>query len=175
MISTVPAITMSEMEENPEKWERFEMYKGEAVEMTYTKPAHGKILGKLFYIIINWIQQKGYGEVYGGESGIKFNDQTRYSFDLGWSDTALPEDEIPTKSLPLMVEIVSDSKDAGLLLTKIEDYLEYGAKEVWIVYPKRKSIQVYYPDRTARIFHEKETIIPGDWMREFQMNPGDLF
>jgi Uma2 family endonuclease len=175
MTALAEKITVTEMNENPEKWERFELYRGEPIEMTYSKPLHGKILMQLGTIIKTWIQSSGYGEVMGGESGIRFNENTRYSFDLGWSDTSLPDDEIPSTSLPLMVEIISDSNDASHLLVKIEDYLEYGAKEVWIIYPKRKTIQVYYPDNTARLFHINDTITPGDWMKGFSLSLKDLF
>lgn len=168
-------LTVSEMLQDPEKWERFELYKGEPIEMTYSKPLHGKILGKLFFLIQNWIESSGYGEITGGETGIRFDEYTRYCFDLGWSDIPLDEDEILTHSLPLMVEIVSETNDPEKLLMKVQDYLKYGAKEVWVIYPKQKTIQVYYPNNTARLFHLEDSITPGDWMKDFTLNLKDLF
>jgi len=44
METTLAKLTVTEMEANPSKWERFELYKGEPVEMTYTKPNHARIL-----------------------------------------------------------------------------------------------------------------------------------
>lgn len=158
------------MESNPEKWENYELFRGVPVEMTYS----GKTARKSF-LFNKWIREKGYGEVYGGESGIKFADDVRYSFDLGWNESALPEDEIPAKSLSLMVEIISESNDANNLLTKVEDYLTFGAKQVWLVYPKRKTLQIYFPDNTARTFHSEDTIVPGDWMKGFSFKVQDLF
>ncbi len=176
METTLAKLTVAEMEANPSLWERFELYKGEPVEMTYTKPNHARILMKLGAKIQNWIDSSsGKGAVYGGEGGIKFADDVRYCYDLAWSDTRLPEDEIPTHSLPFMVEIVSDGNDINKLLTKVEDYLVFGAREVWLVYPARKSIQAYYPDNTARTFHIEDTITPGDWMKGFSLVLKEVF
>lgn len=175
METTLTKLTVAEMESDPSKWERFELFKGEPVEMAYTKPNHARILSQLSYLIIQWIKSGGYGEVYGGEGGIKFADDVRYCYDLAWSDIRIPEEEIPTRSLPLMIEIVSEGNDINKLLTKVEDYLTYGAKEVWLVYPARKSIQAYYPDNTARIFHINDTIALGDWMKGFSLALKDIF
>ncbi len=175
METTLVKLTVSEMESNLEKWERFELYNGEPIEMTYTKPNHARILSKLSYLIIQWIKSGGYGEVYSGEGGIKFSNDIRYCYDLAWSDKQIPEEEIPTKSLPLMVEIVSDGNDINKLLAKVEDYLKFGAIEVWLVYPTRKSIQVYYPDNTAQMFHIEDTIKQADWMKGFSLTLKEVF
>lgn len=175
METALAKLTVAEMEADPIKWERFELYKGEPVEMTYTKPNHARILSQLSHLIIKWIKSGGFGDVYSGEGGIKFADDVRYCYDLAWSDTRLPEEEIPTRSLPLMVEIVSDGNDINKLLTKVEDYLAFGAREVWLVYPARKSIQAYYPDNTARTFHIEDTITPGDWMKGFSLVLKEVF
>lgn len=175
MSATFEKLTVQQMIEEPQKWDRFELYRGEPIEMTYSYPIHGKTLGDLFFLIKFWIQNGGYGEVTGGESGIRFGEDTRYSFDLGWSDKPIPDEEIPSSSLPLMVEIISDSNDANRMLIKIEDYLQNGAREVWLVFPKRKTIQVYYTDNTARLFHINDTITPGEWMKGFVLPLKDLF
>ena len=175
MTALAGKLTVKEMVQHPERWGNYELYKGEPIEMTYTRPIHGKTLGDLFFLITSWIRSGGYGIVIGGESGIRFGEDTRYSFDLGWTGEDIDEEEIPTKSLPLMVEIVSGANDANRLLSKIEDYLQFGAKEVWILYPKRKTVQVYYPDNTAKLFHLGDTITPGDWMKGFSLELSELF
>ncbi len=169
-------ITVLDMEASPEIWERFELQNGEPIEMTYTKPIHARLLMKLGYKIQSWIDSKtGFGEVYGGEAGIKFNEETRYCFDLAWSDIRIDETEIPTRSLPLMIEIVSEGNDISKLLSKVEDYLQYGAKEVWLVFPAKKTIQAYYPNNTARTFHLEDTIGPIEFMKDFSLSLKEIF
>ena len=164
------------MEKNPERWERYELYQGEVIEMTYTKPRHARILSKLNFLINEWIYRKsGYGKTYTGEAGIKFGEESKYCFDLGWSDKDLDEDEIPTVSLPLMVEIISDSNPMEKMLEKVEDYLTHGAKEVWLVIPSRKLLQVYKPDGTSIFYRENDTYTPGEWIKGFELEIKELF
>lgn len=176
MVAAANKITVEEMEKNPELWERYELYRGEIVEMTYVKPRHGKVLGKLFFLINDWIYRKnGYGITYGGEAGIKFGNETRYCFDLGWSDKELNENEIPTTSLPLMVEIISDSNETTRMIDKVLDYLGNGAKEVWLIFPYQSLLQVYKPDGTSKFYREEETYVPGEWMKGFELYIKELF
>ncbi|MCB1179296.1 MAG: Uma2 family endonuclease [Leptospiraceae bacterium] len=176
MSVTLTKLTVSEMENSPEKWERFELYRGEPIEMTFTKPIHARTLSRLSYLFYNWIENnKGFGEVYGGEAGVRFSEDTRYCFDLAWSSKTLPENDIPSKSLDLMIEIISDGNDMNLMMLKVDDYLKYGAREVWLVFPARKCIQVFLPDNTSKTFTISETISTGEWMKGFELKVSDLF
>ncbi len=165
-----------EIEVFSEKEERIEIYRGMQIEMPYTKPEHGRILLELSYKINNWIKKEsGFGYIYGGEAGIKFSEIQKYSFDLAWSDTLLEKDKIPSVSLPLMIEIISDGNLLESTMIKVEDYLSFGAKEVWLVFPKRKIIQVYYPNNTSKIFKAEDTITPGEWIKGFSLKVNDIF
>lgn len=176
MTTATPTLTVTEMEASPEKWERFELYRGIPIEMTYTKPLHAKILSTLAYLILDWIRnKKGFGEVYGGEAGVRFSEHIRYCFDLAWSSVPLVEDEIPTKSLDLMIEIISEGNDMDLMMQKVDDYLQYGAKQVWLVFPKRKCIQIFLPDNTSRTYTKQETIKDIEFLQGFELVVSELF
>ena len=167
-------LTATEMDKDPKAWNQYELYEGVPIPMTYAKPEHGKILGRLFFIINKWILESGgTGEVTGGETGIRLKEKERYSFDLGWSSSLLKGDEILQSPLDLMVEIASDGNSAEHLLHKCMRYLEYGAKEVWVLFPEEKLLQVYQPDRTAKIF-EEGTYQPS-CMNGFTLDLGILF
>lgn len=168
-------ITLTEMEANPEKWERFELYRGTPVEMTFTKPIHARILMKLGKIFLDWIEKSGKGEVYGGEGGIRLSENIRYCYDLAWSEEPLPDNEIPTKSLDLMVEIISDGNDMERMMQKVDDYLQYGAKQVWLVYPSRKCIEVRLSNNTAKTYTMGDTISVGDLMPGMKLAVKDVF
>lgn len=177
MLSTLVTKELApELEIFSKEKDRIEIYRGKLVEMPYTKPNHGEILLEIGYQIKNWIKKEnGFGFLYGGEAGIKYSQNQKYSFDLGWSETQLIKDEIPTISLPLMIEVISEGNLAENLMIKVEDYLIYGAKEVWLVYPIKKNIQVYYPNNTSKIFKIGDTITPGNWMKGFSLEVKDIF
>lgn len=169
-------LTVSDMEKEPEKWARFELYRGVPIGMPYTKPLHAKILSTLTYFLVDWIRNKnGKGEVYGGEAGLKLSEDTRYCFELGWSATSLPEEEIPQKALDLMIAITSEGNEIDHVMQKVEDYLQNGAKQVWLVSPARKTIQVFYPDNTSKIYTLKETLTGGELLKGFELPLINLF
>jgi Uma2 family endonuclease len=58
---------------------------------------------------------------------------------------------------------------------KLNEYLEAGARLVWIVNPDRRTIRVYRHDGTTRLYREtgvieNEPILPG-----FRMVVGEVF
>ncbi|MCB1176018.1 MAG: Uma2 family endonuclease [Leptospiraceae bacterium] len=176
MATSTAHLTVTEMETSPEKWERFELYRGIPIEMTYTKPLHAKILSILTYFLVDWLRnQGGKGEVYGGEAGVRLSEDIRYCFDLAWSKGPLIENEIPKKSLDLMIEIISEGNDMDLMMQKVDDYLHYGATQVWLVFPSRKCIQIFYTDKTSRTFTQEETISGGDFMKGLELSIKELF
>lgn len=174
MVVAHPKLTTSDMEKDPVKWENFELYKGVPVEMPYTKPLHAKILIRLGKFLLDWTEKHG-GEVYGGEAGLKLSEDTRYCFDLGYSLTPIPEEELPQKALDLMIEITSEGNEIDLIMQKVEDYLQHGAKEVWLVSPARKTIQVFHPDNTSKIYTIKDTLSGGELLKGFELALKDLF
>jgi len=85
----------------------------------------------------------------------------------------LKGDEILQTPLDLMVEIASDANLAEHMIHKCMRYLKYGAKEVWVLFPEEKLLQVYQPDRTAKIF--QEGIYEPSYMNGFALDLGKLF
>ncbi len=169
-------VTVAEMEIEPDKWARFELYRGEPVEMTYLKPLHTRILGNVLYILKDWIVRGGgHGQVFGGEGGIKFGEHTRYCYDAAWSDSPVDDERIPTRSMPLMIEIVSESNAAERLIEKVEDYLKHGARQVWLIYGERRLLQVYQPDMTAKVYAADASYAPGELLPGFTLRVADLF
>ena len=66
----------------------------------------------------------------------------------------------------LAVEILSPNDAAGDVLEKIDDWLNAGTSEVWIVDPKRKSIAVRRANEPERVLKGKvelscESLLPG--------------
>jgi Uma2 family endonuclease len=65
----------------------------------------------------------------------------------------------PPQGAPLLaIEIVS-SESAGRLGHKIWQYLQFGSKAVWVVYPDDKFVVAHYPDKSARTFASGDTLI----------------
>ena len=75
----------------------------------------------------------------------------------------------------LAVEIVSPSDPADDLQIKVEQYLQAGAKQVWILYPKTKCVHVFFEGGSIATFDDMQTLTGGDLLPEFSVKVGDLF
>ena len=96
---------------------------------------------------------------------------------------SLPK-KIPSTGLPdgyisgapdLAIEIVSPNDTATEIQDKVQDYLNYGTRLIWVVYPRQKIVIVHYPDGTAKTLGatdrlDGETVIAG-----FSCAVGDIF
>lgn len=46
----------------------------------------------------------------------------------------------------LAIEVISPSEGADDTLAKVDDFLEYGTEQVWVVYPGQRELQQYFAD-----------------------------
>lgn len=54
----------------------------------------------------------------------------------------------------LVVEVVSPTERASTILGKIRDYLAYGSREVWVIYPLERRLLRYQPEPQAPTTHQ---------------------
>lgn len=74
----------------------------------------------------------------------------------------------------LCVEVVSPSDRAGELLDKVEEYLEAGVRQVWVVYPQQAFVHVYEPATTFRRLTRVDTLDGGAVLPGFTLPLADL-
>lgn len=90
------------------------------------------------------------------------------------------EDETPSLSADhttpdFAVEVKSPSNTFKELREKAEFYIANGAKLVWLVYPSKKLVEVYYADGATDIFKEDDVLSGGDALPNFQMTVAEIF
>lgn len=83
-------------------------------------------------------------------------------------------DGLPEGAPELAIEVVSPSQSADYMGTKVEQYLQFGARQVWVVYPKRRRIHVFRPDAAPTMLDQSETLTGGD-LPGFSVKVDDLF
>jgi Uma2 family endonuclease len=91
----------------------------------------------------------------------------------------LPEGEFPEgmwhRPPDLAVEVVSPSNTAGEMEQKVSDYLAAGTTEVWVVYPRTRSVIVHHADGTARRLTKDDEIDGGDLLPGLRVPVRSLF
>jgi Uma2 family endonuclease len=67
----------------------------------------------------------------------------------------------------LVVEVLSHNDRPGELLAKVADWLDAGARLVWVIDPERRLARVYRADGTEHILGEADRLLGEDVLPGF--------
>ena len=91
----------------------------------------------------------------------------------------LPEGDFPEgvwrRPPDLAVEVVSPTNAAAEIEQKVAEYLAAGSAEVWVVYPRTRTVVVHRADGTARRLGEDDEIDGGEVLPDFRTPVRSLF
>jgi Uma2 family endonuclease len=98
--------------------------------------------------------------------------------DVGFVSKARLPAGLPKGYIPfapdLAVEVVSPNDKAAEIQTKIGEYLRYGVRLIWVLYPDNQSIVVHTKEG-ARTLTVDDTLDGGDVLPGFSLPVRDLF
>ncbi|MGH7319954.1 MAG: Uma2 family endonuclease [Candidatus Rokuibacteriota bacterium] len=157
---------------------RRELVDGQVVEMTPVGGVHGSISGIVYRALAEHVDAHGGGKVLVGDVGFVLTlpaDPERVRApDVAFVSTGrLPEGRLPQGFIDgapdLAVEVLSPSEKPVEVQQKVRDYLEAGARLVWVIAPEAKSATVYRPDGSARLLRESESLDGEDVLPGFTL------
>jgi Uma2 family endonuclease len=139
---------------------------------------HGMIAMNIGFALRSYVQQHKSGRV-GAEVRHRMPSDNRNSRlpDVSYSTAQRPL--ITKGSVPempdLAVEIQSPDDSLKAMRATAAYYLEHGAKLVWLIYPPKRLVEVFYADGEVDLFREGEllsgeTVLPG-----FTLPVADIF
>jgi Uma2 family endonuclease len=90
---------------------------------------------------------------------------------------AVPDEPIPELPPTLAVEVVSESNTADEMRLKTREYFESGARLVWLVYPKTRTVAVFEGPSAdpARVLAEGDTLDGAPALPGFSLTVADIF
>lgn len=146
-IEATPHYTYADYEKWPE-YPRFELIKGEAVEMSSPTEVHQAIsiaLGSLLWNFLRGRKCRVYTAPFDVRINYKTTDNTVLQPDLlVVCDTAKIENGKHCLGAPDMaIEILSESSRNHDQLKKFNIYLEAGVREYWIISPEERTVGVH--------------------------------
>ena len=146
-MSTTTRMTFADFEKLPEYPGKQELLNGELIELPPPKFRHMS-LGKRFYELLRTIVEVSRLWI---EGGYRIGDGWLIpDVSVSWPEQQPAEDYL-TGSPMIAIEIASPSNTGAQIDEKVVAYLENGAAEVWIVYPKTHSMMVHVrADMSAR-------------------------
>jgi Uma2 family endonuclease len=161
---------------------RYELVKGELVDVSFATAAHSWITGTIYQLIFAFVRQHGLGYVFSDGTGYI---TTRNPDSVRGPDVSfvahgrLPGGGIPDGPWPfapdLAVEVLSPGDRAGKVREKVEEYLAGGSRLVWVLRPRRRSVTVHAADGTTREFGADDELEGGEVLPGFRVHVAELF
>ena len=154
-----------------------ELIHGAIVEKMPTEE-HGVVAGNVFAPLHNFVTPQRLGRV-GFEVRHRPPDDAYNSRlpDISFSSVRRPlvtKGSVPTMP-DLAVEVQSPDDSIKEMREKASYYLANGAKLVWLIYPRKRIVEVYDANGEIDILHEGETLSGEDVLPGFTLPVIDIF
>lgn len=134
----------------PGKWT--ELVRGQLVVREPPGTWHGIVSARLAYRIGHFVYQHGLGELCGQDTGFKIasSPDTVRAPDVAYVTraraVAIERRGYAPFAPDLVVEVLSPGDRAGEVLARVADWLDAGARLVWVIDPVRREARVHRPD-----------------------------
>jgi Uma2 family endonuclease len=169
-----------EMPEAPGR--RYELVKGELVEVPGAGGLHGAIALLIGSLLSAFVRPRRLGIVGGDGTGYilaRDPDELRIPDVSFVSRARIPEGGVPRGCWPLApdlaVEIVPPGNAATEIRRKVREYLDAGTRLVWVVWPDDRAVTVHAADGAARDLGAEDELDGGDVLPGFRVRVAELF
>lgn len=177
-MATKTLLTGEDLLRMPDDGKRYELVRGELVEMAPPGETHGVLASRIDRLLGEFVEEHDLGTV-GVESGfyLERNPDTVRGPDVWFisKDRFDPDMEVEgyCEIVPdLVVEIISLNDTYREVMDKVDEYLQAGVRLVWVVDPKRRTITLYPGAATVR---EGDLLTGGDVLPGFSVPVLRLF
>jgi len=175
-------MTADELLAMPDDGYRYELVNGELIRMAPTGHKHGIVTMHVAGPLYRYVKDNNLGEVYGAESGfvVSQDPDTVRAPDVAFVRRERIEIAGEVKSYwmgapDLAVEVVSPGDTVSGVEEKVAEWLESGARMVWVVSPKLHTVTVYRSLTDIVTLTEKNRLDGADVVPGFQMNVAEIF
>ncbi len=141
---------------------------------------HGYVASRFLVAIAAHVNAHRLGHVLAAETGFTLfrNPDTVRAPDVAFVSHGRVPHPMPSGYLEiapdLVVEVVSPHDRAARLRAKVSDWVRAGARLVWQVDPKRRTVLVFRGSMEASVVHADEFLDGGDVLRGFRVPLSDL-
>lgn len=175
-------MTADELLAMPDDGHRYELVKGELIQMSPTGDEHGQVTIELAASLHLYVKKHSLGRVYAAETGFKLESDpdTVRAPDIAFVRRERVEatgtlSGFRSGAPELVVEVLSPSDRIGKVEAKVKQWLESGALLVWVVSPKLHTVTVYRSLTDITTFTENDTLDGGDVVPGFQIKVAEIF
>lgn len=178
MSTTTHLMTAEELMNIDDDSHRHELIKGELLTMPLPKRLHGRIAANLTFLLMEHARANRLGEICA-ESGYKLESDPDTV--LGPDVSFVAQDRIDAaidgyyQGPPdLAVEVLSPGDRRGKVEYKLSLWLESGTRSVWLVNPRRRTVEVIRSMDERRLLHETDDLVD-DTVPGFRVKVSEIF
>lgn len=182
MATSSQTVTADELFRMPSGKFRYELMRGELRPMSRAGSEHGIVTMELAMRLAAFVKQHGLGVVFGAETGF----QLEHSPDtvLAPDIAVIERSRIPASGIPkgywpgapsLAVEVVSPSDAERDVNAKAAAWLTHGAREIWIVDPRHRTVAIHCSAKPTVVLNESDTLEGRSVAPGFACRVGELF
>jgi Uma2 family endonuclease len=175
-------LTLAEFCALPEAEERQELVRGRLVREPLPGARHGLLASRLHVPLGAHVARAGLGAAFAAETGFLLSEDppTVRGPDISFVAAArIPPDGLPTGFFPgapdLAVEVASPANRWSELHDKALDYLDAGARLVWIIDPAARRVTQFRSQSEIRILAGNDALEGGEVVPGFAMRLEELF
>ena len=171
-------MTAEEFGNLPDNPFRHELIKGELLTMPPPQTQHGRIVANLAFLLLQHARPNRLGDVHG-ESGyhLEHDPDTVLGPDVSFISAARVDrtDEHYYDGPPdLAIEVLSPGDRKSYVERKLGIYLETGTRSVWLVNPRRRTVEVVKSLSNRRMLHEDDELVD-DTVPGFRVKVSEIF
>ncbi len=135
----------------------------------------------LIHIISNFLDRNNWGIVLGADGMLRLMPGLVRAPDISFiSWDRLPGGELPEQAIPpiapdLAVEVISKGNTRKEMERKLAEYFRNGVRLAWLVYPKKRTIEVYTSPAAKIVLGNGQTLEGGEVLPGFTLPLAKLF
>ena len=172
-------MTADELLKLPDDSMCHELIKGELLTMPPPGDEHGAITMNLTVPLANHVKANNLGVLRAAETGFKLesNPDTVLAPDIAFIAADRVGDRVLgyRKGAPdLAVEVMSQWDSRPKATRKAALWLELGARSVWVVNPRQRTVEVNHANGEKRLFYETDELVD-DTVPGFRVKVSEIF
>lgn len=182
MSTTRTLMTADELLTLPRGKYRYELVKGELLQMAPAGFEHGTVSMRFAIMLGQFVMTSRLGEVTGPDTGFKIasDPDTVRAPDVAFvrreriQETGRPQGFWPGAP-DLAVEVISPGDTYTAVEEKVNDWLEAGTRMVIVMNPRTRTMMVYRSPAEVTRLTESDTLALGDVVAGFSCRVSELF
>ena len=180
MNTSTQLMTAEELIKLPRGRFRYELVKGELLTMSPAGEEYGAITANLTVELGHYVKANKLGVVYGAETGFKLesNPDTVLAPDVSFisRDRVGQISKKYREGAPdLAVEVISSGESRNKIEKKVGQWLQLGARVVWIVNPQAVTVTVHRDDGGITVLSGSDNLTGDDVVPGFKISVSEIF